>query len=271
MNQIGFMQGRLTDKGGFYPQKFPAQNWKQEFAAAAKIGFDCIEWMFNDEEWRNNPLMLDEEIDALNRLSDETGVSISAVCVNYFMQHCIYSTDPDERKLTEEILEKLMESAKRIKCSTIVIPMFEASELLDANGTEVKEIKQFLDESEGDQIQILIESNMEAKLLKEYIGRYESDAIGVCLDLGNLAGLGRDLRAEIEELGSLIKDVHIKDKKIAGTTVMLGKGDVDFERCLHQLSEIKYEGTYILESYYGNEAVCDTERNYKFLKGVLGR
>lgn len=271
MNQIGVMQGRLTDKGGFYPQRFPTQNWKQEFVTAARIGFNCIEWMFNDEEWQNNPIVLDDEINELNHLSNETGISISAICANYFMQHCIYSTDLDERKRTEDILEKLIESARNIRCPNIVIPMFEESELLHANETVVKEIKKLLDDLASDHIRILIESNVEAKILKEYIYRYESDAIGVCMDLGNIAGLGRNPQKEIEELGPLIKDVHIKDKKIAGTTVMLGKGDVKFDQCLHQLSQINYEGTYILESYYSNEAINDTERNYEFLKGVLGR
>ena len=29
MNNLGIMQGRLTDKGGFYPQQFPWTNWQQ--------------------------------------------------------------------------------------------------------------------------------------------------------------------------------------------------------------------------------------------------
>lgn len=269
MNKIGVMQGRLTDKGGFFPQIFPFQNWKQEFVVASKIGFDSIEWMFNDEDWSNNPIMLDSGIDELNRLMNETGVSVSSICANYFMKHCIYSSNSDEVASTEKILDKLISNAEKIQCANIIIPMFEESELLHMNSMTVNVIGHFLNKIEQSHIRILIETDMEAKALKAHIHRYASDFVGVCFDLGNIAGIGRNLQKEIDELGSLIKNVHIKDKKVSGTTVMLGEGDVNFVQCLSHLSSAGYDGNYILESFYGKEAVNDTIRNYEFLKGVL--
>ena len=52
----GVMQGRFTDKGGFYPQQFPWTNWEQEFFTAREYGVDCIEWMFNGERYEDNPI-----------------------------------------------------------------------------------------------------------------------------------------------------------------------------------------------------------------------
>lgn len=271
MNKIGVMQGRLTDKGGFYPQSFPSKNWKQEFFVAAEIGFECIEWMFNDEDWFNNPVMVDEGVNELNNLVDKTGICVNSICANYFMKHSIYSADPREIKRTEEVLERLIENAKKIQCANIIIPMFEESELSQANGVVIDAVKKFLDKIERNGLMVLFESDVEAKDLKAYVRQYESNSVGVCFDLGNIVGLGRNLQTEIEELGHLIKNVHIKDKKILGTTVMLGEGDVDFNQCLHQLSEITYKGNYVLESYYNVEAISDTIKNYEFLKGVLGR
>lgn len=267
MNRIGVMQGRLTNKGGFYPQDFPSQGWKKEFQTAAEIGMDSIEWMFNEEDWKINPVLLDEKMEEIYQLIERTGVSISSICANYFMKNSIYSEERKEVERNIRILEKLMENAKKIRCRNIIIPMFEASELEEPDKPLPYVIKKLLQQI-GNDINILLESNLEANLLKEYIQRYDSSQMGVCFDLGNIAGLGRRPETEVQELGSLIKNVHIKDKKISGSSVMLGEGDVDFEKCLHQLSEIGYDGYYILESYYNTDAVNDTIKNYNFIKGT---
>lgn len=53
----GVMQGRLTDKGEFFPQQFPWESWEKEFSAARDLRIDCIEWMFNLENYESNPFI----------------------------------------------------------------------------------------------------------------------------------------------------------------------------------------------------------------------
>ena len=48
---IGIMQGRLSKKPHKQLQSFPWDNWKNEFANAASLGFDAIEWLVDGLGW----------------------------------------------------------------------------------------------------------------------------------------------------------------------------------------------------------------------------
>ena len=50
MNKIGIMQGRLSPPIDGRIQAFPINDWESEFEKASKIGFDCIEWIFDMED-----------------------------------------------------------------------------------------------------------------------------------------------------------------------------------------------------------------------------
>ena len=66
-------------------------------------------------------------------------------------------------------------------------------------------------------------------------------------DMGNSASLGYDPKEEIDILSKYIVNVHIKDRKLAGDTVPLGKGSVDFNSVLQNLKKINYKGDLILK------------------------
>ena len=59
MNPLGIMQGRFTSKDGFLPQQFPWTAWEKEFEISRRVGIQCVEWMFNYENFRDNPLITD--------------------------------------------------------------------------------------------------------------------------------------------------------------------------------------------------------------------
>ena len=50
MNKVGVIQGRLSPRP--YPklQEFPWRTWRKEFEHAEKIGFDFIEWIFEEKD-----------------------------------------------------------------------------------------------------------------------------------------------------------------------------------------------------------------------------
>ena len=57
-----------------------------------------------------------------------------------------------------------------------------------------------------------------------------------------------DPTKEINQYGKYIKNVHIKDRLLGGTTVPLGEGDVDFGLVFKLLDQINYRGNYILQT-----------------------
>ena len=47
-NQVGIMCGRLSGPIKNQIQCFPIGSWKNEFETASKIGFELIEWIFDE-------------------------------------------------------------------------------------------------------------------------------------------------------------------------------------------------------------------------------
>lgn len=262
MRKIGFMQGRLINKGGFFPQQFPTENWQEEFETARKIGFRSMEWMFNYPAWTENPIICREKLQVIQEKIAQTGVYVSGICANYFMKKSIFAEEEFQNNIN--ILGRLIEGAELIECPNIIIPLFEASELHALNNKLINIAKEF----HGRKVQILLETDYDMKELCEWLETTPVN-MGICYDIGNATGLGKNTVDEVTVYAKYVKNVHLKDKKLHGVTVMLGQGDALMEETLRALEEQSYAGHYILESYYDKDAVADTTKNFNYIKDML--
>ena len=50
------MQGRLSPRPEHRLQAFPHQHWPEEFAQAKRLGFSYLEWIYEAERARENPI-----------------------------------------------------------------------------------------------------------------------------------------------------------------------------------------------------------------------
>lgn len=264
MRKIGFMQGRLTNKGGFFPQQFPTENWREEFETAREIGLQSVEWMFNYPEWTENPVMRREKLQVIQEKIAQTGIYVSGICANYFMKKSIFSEEESQDNIN--ILGQLIDGAETIGCPNIIIPLFEASELYILDNKLIDIAKEFL----GRKVQILLETDYDMRSLCWWLETAPAN-LGICYDIGNATGLGKNTVDEVAMYTKYIKNVHLKDKKLHGTTVMLGQGDALIEETLRALEKQKYDGCYILESYYGEQAIEDTTKNFNYIKDMISR
>lgn len=260
MSKVGIMQGRLTEKNGFFPQVFPQNEWETEFRSAKDIGIECIEWMFNADEWTKNPLVTEEGIIQIQNQIKSTGVSVSGICANYYMKNSIFTDG-------KNMLHRIVKCARIIGCHNVIIPLFEASDI--ENCEEGFQILEEVIRSISDVgVQILLETDAELDKVVDFCQKFTADNVGICYDIGNATGLGKDVVHEIEKGSKYIKNVHLKDKKRGGTSVMLGQGDALFEECFYQLEKNRYQGSFILESYF-EKAVEDTLKNYLYVKDKM--
>ena len=62
------------------------------------------------------------------------------------------------------------------------------------------------------------------------------DHIKANYDIGNSASLGYDPIVELNAYGHKILNVHVKDRKLKGTTVPLGSGDANIKLVFSKLS-----------------------------------
>lgn len=255
----GVMQGRLTDRGGFYPQQFPWKEWEQEFYIAGEYGLGCIEWMFNAEHYEDNPIWTPGGRKKICRVMGNSGVKVRSICANYFMQYALTSAE------SLDVFERLLDVGEELGAEHIVLPMFGSSGITE--GREFAALYEWITgHMAGREIRVCFESDLPINEQVRLCTEIPSRSTGICYDVGNAAGNGYDCAGDIVKAKRYLFEVHFKDKKRQGTSVMLGDGSVDFPSVLRKLKDCGC--LRIFESYFGRDAAADTKRNVDFIRRI---
>lgn len=255
--QIGMMQGRLTQPKGRGIQFFPFENWEEEFRIARKLGLNEIEFIFDFEDYKQNPLWTIDGVNRIKEIRTETGIQINAVCFDYFMRRAFFKEDVQQVKRIEEntqIIKTILESMKQLQIKLLEIPLVDDSSLKsDKEKATFREWLLKIIDYADETINIALETDLSPKDFKEYLNLFNHPRVGANYDSGNSSGIGYDLYEEVTTLGDYIFNIHIKDRIYQGTTVSLGTGSADFDRLFKGLSEIKYKHNFILQAARGVE------------------
>lgn len=259
-SRLGVMQGRFTNKGGFFPQQFPWGNWKEEFFFAKECEVNCIEWMFNSESFCENPIWTKRGRKEIREVVYLSGIAVNSICANFFMQNSI------QEKKNREICKNLIEAGVELGIQKIIIPLFEASEIFELEKL-CEILEKIIELVIGTNLCIGLESDLPIEQQKKVCESLNSRQIGVCYDVGNAAGRGCNCVKDVIDIRKYLLELHLKDKKYKGTSVMLGEGAVDFKRVFHALRHWEQD-CFILESYFDKDAKGDTVRNIQYIRGV---
>lgn len=272
-NKIGIMQGRLSPIQDGRIQDFPKDNWRKEFYLAKDCGFDLIEWVFDYDDSKANPLLTHEGVKKIRDLSKATGIRVKSVCANYFMENPFWCGRPYNKRESFEILRLLLHQCQKLCVEYVVIPMLEKAEINDC--VDDKGIKQALEKSatysKEHDILINIETSLDAIQLKRFLESLENPFIKINYDIGNSTGMGRNVSAEIEILSPWIEGIHVKDKTRSGESKPLGEGETDFIKVFEILNQKSYTGIYILETPRGENPVDSAKKNLRYVKEHLNK
>lgn len=257
-HQIGIMQGRLTNPKGRGIQFFPFDNWEKEFYTAQKLELDEIEFIFDYDNYVQNPLWTPEGIKQIEKLKEETGIQINTVCFDYFMRRPFYKAAPEEQDLIREentkIIKQILGSMEQLGIGLIEVPLVDASSL--SNNIEKAAFREWLlqiVESTNQSIRFGLETDLNPKDFLKYLKGFNSVQIGANYDSGNSSGIGYDVYEEVTILKDYIYNIHIKDRVYHGTTVQLGTGSADFDRMFQGLKKIGYRHNFILQAARGTD------------------
>lgn len=274
LTPIGIIQGRLTPSPDGRLQFFPKDNWREEFALASKLGFAAIEPILESEDWEKNPLIDDGFLQEMRKLPADNRVLVVSVCADIFMDYPLHRIgNPKEKAFACEVLRKLIDNCQRIGVKTIVMPVLERSEIKDEQEKEelCKTLQPFLNRLMDADIAIAFESSMPAAELADFVDSFRHSKIGVNYDIGNAVFYGFDIVKEIRLLGKRIFDVHVKDRKVGGSSVLLGTGDADFRGAFRALFDVGYRNPLIMQAARdeGDHVIENAERNIDFVKHIL--
>ena len=270
-NKIGVMQGRLVPKYQGRYQAFPVGMWQEEFKLARRCGLDLIEFILDFNDAEENPLLKSGGVREIEGISQSAGVSVRTICADYFMEAPLHSEDEEVAGNSFKVLERLIETSGLLKIMDIVIPCVDQSSLKDKEAVErfVKQISKIIPIIENKNFNLSLETDLAPRPFLELLKKLNSKNITVNYDIGNSAALGFDPIVELKYYGDRITDIHIKDRLQGGGSVLLGTGSADFPKFFSALSEITYQGPFIMQAYRDEEGFDIFKKQLEYIKEVM--
>lgn len=272
--RIGIMQGRLLPPQDAF-QSFPRRGWDREFGLAARAGLDGIEWIFDVAGADENPLASDSGCDRVRELALRHGVGVRSVCADYFMERPILRCGAAELAERLETLRWLLGRCRRVGASRIVLPFVDASRMeTEEERRQVRDaLGQVLPDAEEEGVELHLETSLPPEQLRELCDSLGYSQVRVTYDSGNSASLGFRPEEEWAAYGDRVGSVHIKDRRLKGSTVPLGTGNVEFDVLFEWMRRCGYDGDLILQAARGEpgDEVALAAANRSFVQRHLQR
>ena len=271
MNGIGIMQGRLLPKFKGRFQAHPVGNWDKEFSIAADLKLNCIEFIFDFNDYESNPLYTKSGINKIREKIDQTGIGVKSVCADFLMEAPFHSDNPEVVSNSQSEIIKLLENLALLEIRDLVIPCVDQSTLKGQDKLErfINNIKPLIEVANKNKINLSLETDLSPELFSQLLNFLPYKCITVNYDTGNSASLGYDPLEEFKYYGHRISDIHIKDRKLNSGSVILGTGDVDFSRFLKALATISYKSPFIMQVYRDDEGVEIFKKQLDFFRNLL--
>ena len=269
-NEIGIMQGRLSPRIDGKIQAYPASTWQKEFEIAQEIGYAAIEWIV-EKPVETNALMTDSGKSEIKKVIASTGVRIDYVCADIFMQQPLVRMTEEMKSQNKDYLLEILKNAKEVGVIGIEIPFVDNSSIKNE-----KEKQEFIDAMQDAfklakdlDIKISLETDLSPIAFKELLEQIDLDFIQANYDIGNSASLGFDPEEELDAYGQRILNVHVKDRKLGGTTVPIGTGTAKIDLVFQKLQDFGYSGGLTMQAARGVNDVETAKEQLTYVRNLL--
>ena len=235
---------------------------------AVDLGLDCIEFILDYNDYKNNPLMTTYGRQHIRSVSEQTGVRVLSVCADYFMKAPLHADNEQTVLQSVDVLVKLIKAAVELKIKDIVIPCVDGSSIQNERLQDrFKEtLNTIVPEAERYKVNLSLETDLNPSQFEKLLTVLDSPRITVNYDIGNSAALGYDYTDELRAYGERISDVHIKDRELGGDSVTLGSGNADIPGFFEYLSRFNYQGSFIMQTYRVDEGISVFKDQLDWLK-----
>jgi hexulose-6-phosphate isomerase len=248
--KIGFMQGRLSPLINGRIQAFPWENWKDEFPAAQRINIHLMEWTLDQERLYENPLLTEAGQAAIRVLCKNHALSIPSLTGDCFMQVPLWKAARKQRIALERDFLEIAKGCSAVGIFMIVVPLVDHGRLenMEQENTLIDFLSAHAKFLASHHLKVIFESDFAPAELARFISRLDPTLFGINYDIGNSAASGFSPAEEIAAYGTYVDNVHVKDRKLGGTTVPLGTGNAEFETVFAALAKVGFNGNFILQT-----------------------
>ena len=244
--KLGIMQGRLSHSINNTIQAFPEKSWIKEFELSKKINIDSIEWIFDTYE--KNPIM-NKQINEINNYISKFQIKVNSICADYFMINKLFNESESNIKKNLNKLEELAINGEKIGAKIIEIPLVDNSSLKTEKDKKeiVTNLKKVIPKIKDLGLILTLETDLPPEEFLNLLEMFEKNTVYANYDTGNSASLGYNINEEFKILKSKIKNIHLKDRIINGTTVPFGLGNTNFTEFFKILKKSEYSGDLIIQ------------------------
>jgi sugar phosphate isomerase/epimerase len=249
LKNFGLMQGRLvnSEKKGVI-QYFPKNTWKKELKIFKQNKISFIEWVANSENLKFNPIFYKKRLKEITKLCNKNRVKIRAIDAQFFVKLPFFLGSLKEKNNNFRLLKKILINSQLINIKYFIIPALENATLDSTQKIEcfIKKIKYLIKYLNKNNF-ILIETDLNPKILLKVVNKINSNNVRINYDTGNSAGKRFSFNME-KKYFKLVKNIHLKDKKYNGQSIRLGFGDYNFKNLFQFLKKIKYDGDFSFQA-----------------------
>jgi L-ribulose-5-phosphate 3-epimerase len=277
MNNLNYefllVQGRTLSQLNDSIQYFPS-NWDEEFPIIQSLGFTGIEWIYDKISELTNPILTQTGRMKMLNISQQYNVTLENIVFDWFLVHPLLE---DDEFSVEEKLKKLIfliDVSKKCGFKRVIFPLMEKNSL-DNNSKEEKFIDIFKDNIleylDKWKIEFHLETSLSSEKEYEILKKLNSKWVKSCFDMGNNASYGFNPECSIKLLSNHLGSVHIKDRKLHGSSTQLGKGNVNFYKVFESLSIINFHGPITFQVYRNNNSnnVLVLKESMNFINNVI--
>ena len=236
-------------------------------------GFEALELSVSDEGVINTNLS-ESECSTIRQKIDDSGVFVDSIATGMSWGISPTSDDAEVRKNSIKLHQDAIRVASHLDCKALLFvpgvvksPISPEIVRYDRALDRLREaINQMLPIAEELDVDLCMENVWNGFFyspieLRDFVDSFESDKLGVYLDIGNLIGYQQYPPHWIELLNSRIKRVQIKDFQEnfdwtgSFSFCDLGAGDVPWKETVSALKSIQYKSTIIAEMLPWDETI----------------
>jgi len=236
-------------------------------------GFEALELSVSNEGVINTNLS-ESECSAIRQKINDSGVFVDSIATGMSWGISPTSDDAEVRKNSIKLHQDAIRVASHLDCKALLFvpgvvksPISPEIVRYDRALDRLREaINQMLPIAEKLDVDLCMENVWNGFFyspieLRDFVDSFESDKLGVYLDIGNLIGYQQYPPHWIELLNSRIKRVQIKDFQEnfdwtgSFSFCDLGAGDVPWKETVSALKSIQYKSTIIAEMLPWDETI----------------
>jgi len=236
-------------------------------------GFDALELSVSNEGVINTNLS-ESECGAIRQKINDSGIFVDSIATGMSWGISPTSDDAEVRKNSIKLHQDAIRVASHLDCKALLfVPGVVKSPIspeivrydraLDRLREAINQMLPIAEELDVDLCMVNVWNGFfySPIELRDFVDSFESDKLGVYLDIGNLIGYQQYPPHWIELLNSRIKRVQIKDFQEnfdwtgSFSFCDLGAGDVPWKETVSALKSIQYKSTIIAEMLPWDETI----------------